>query len=78
MNKTYHVKAVWDAEAMVFFAETDIPGLHVEAATMTEFVEAVEAMAAQVLEANCSPSQNRDQPNSHPTLRSAAMELCYG
>jgi hypothetical protein len=38
---TYYVKAVWDAEAEVFYAETDIPGLNVEGATMAEFFQAV-------------------------------------
>lgn len=78
MQKTYHVKAVWDGEAEVFFAETDIPGLHVEAATMADFVQAVEELAPQMIEANDSGfSSNRAEQDGRPTLKSAAMELCY-
>ena len=78
MNKTYHVKAVWDSEAEVFYAETDIPGLHVEAATLKEFVEIVEELAPQMLSANVSQkSENRADHVRQATLTSAAMELCY-
>lgn len=78
MNKTYHVKAVWDAEAEVFYAETDIPGLHIEAATMAEFFQAAEELAPQLIMANDSPlPANRDEQKGQPAIRSAAMELCY-
>ena len=78
MNRTYHVKAVWDAEAEVFFAETDIPGLHIEAATIGEFFHAVEELAPQLIVANDSPLQaNHAEQKGQPTIKSAAMELCY-
>ena len=78
MHKIYHVKAVWDAEAEVFYAETDIPGLHVEAATMTEFFQAVEELAPQMIVANDSPlPSNRAEQTRRPMIKSAAMELCY-
>jgi hypothetical protein len=50
--KTYHVKALWDAEAGVYYSETDIPGLNIEAATLGEFIEIAEELAPQMLEAN--------------------------
>ena len=37
MKHTFRVKAVWDAEAGVFYADNDIEGLHIEAATLDEF-----------------------------------------
>jgi len=78
MSKSYHVKAVWDAEAGVFFAESDIPGLHIEAPTMRAFVEAVEELAPQILEANgSSDPSNHGEHSERATLMSAAMELCY-
>ena len=78
MNTTYHVKAVWDAEAEVFFAETDIPGLHIEAATIAEFFRVVEEIAPQLIVANDSPlPSNRAEQKGQPTIKSAAMELCY-
>lgn len=42
------VKAVWDAEAEVFYSESDIEGLHIEAATLDEF-EAIMLDAAPEL-----------------------------
>ncbi len=78
MKKSYHVRAVWDEEAGVYYAETDIPGLHVEAGTLREFIEIVEELAPQMMEANLSPkAANRADHKGHATLKSAAMELCY-
>ncbi len=78
MKKSYHVKAVWDDEAGVFYAETDIPGLNVEAATLKEFIEIVEELAPEMMNANLSRShKNRDEHKAQVTLKSAAMELCY-
>lgn len=37
MEQTFRVKAVWDAQAEVFYSESDIEGLHIEAATLDEF-----------------------------------------
>ena len=34
MQQTFRVKAVWDAEAEVFYSQSDIEGLHIEAATL--------------------------------------------
>ena len=31
MKRSYGVTAVWDADAQVFYSESDIKGLHVEA-----------------------------------------------
>ena len=78
MQKTYHVKAVWDAEAEVFYAETDIPGLHLEAPTMAELFKAAEELAPQMIMANDSSlSANRADQIGQLTLTSAAMELCF-
>ena len=34
MQQTFRVKAVWDAEAAVFYSQSDIEDLHIEAATL--------------------------------------------
>lgn len=52
MNRTFHVKPVWDNEAKVFFALTDIIGLHIEAATLAEFDALVSDLAAELIVAN--------------------------
>lgn len=37
MKRTFNVKAIWDDEAQVFYSQSDIEGLHVEAASLDEF-----------------------------------------
>lgn len=58
MTNPYKVTANWDEAAKVFTSVSDIPGLVVEAETFEEFVSLVEALAPDVLEANC-PSARR-------------------
>ena len=38
-KRTFKVSAHWDGEAKVFYSESDIEGLHIEAATIEEFEE---------------------------------------
>ncbi|MDO8837637.1 MAG: DUF1902 domain-containing protein [Parvibaculum sp.] len=51
-NRTFYVKPCWDAEAGVFYSESDIEGLHVEAATLEAFREVVMDAAAELIVAN--------------------------
>lgn len=51
-NKTFYVKACWDDEAGVYYAESDIEGLHLEAPTLEEFQDAVMEMAAELIMSN--------------------------
>ena len=48
----YTVTAVWDAEAEVYGSRSDIIGLNVEAATLSEFVDLVEALAPELMRDN--------------------------
>lgn len=48
----YTVTAVWDAEAEVYWSQSDIVGLNVEAATLSEFVDLVEALALELMRDN--------------------------
>jgi Domain of unknown function (DUF1902) len=52
MAKVFKVKAVWDHDAGVFYSQSDIPGLVVEADTFEAFVCLVELLAPEMLEAN--------------------------
>lgn len=52
MHSTYYVRAVWDDEAGVYYSDTNIPGLNIEAETLPEFIEAAQELAPQMLEAN--------------------------
>lgn len=68
---TYFVKAHWDEEAGVYYSETNIPGLTVEAETLPEFIEIAEELAPQMLEANV-PGWSSETPKARPT---AELEL---
>ncbi len=48
----YFVKALWDSEAGVFYSDTNIPGLTVEAATVDEFRFLVADLAPEMLAEN--------------------------
>lgn len=52
MSERYHVQADWDAEAKVWVSSSNIPGLIIEAATLPEFVELVQALAPEMLADN--------------------------
>lgn len=51
-NRCFSVRAVWDEDAKVFYAQSDILGLHVEAATLDEFEEIVMDTAPDLIVAN--------------------------
>jgi hypothetical protein len=52
MKKTYHVAAIWDPESSVWVSETDIPGLVIEAETLAQFEQLMDALAPEMLAAN--------------------------
>ncbi|MGR3524892.1 MAG: DUF1902 domain-containing protein [Paracoccaceae bacterium] len=45
----FYVKAIWDAENGVYFSESDIVGLHIEAATLEEFEAAAMELGPQLV-----------------------------
>lgn len=51
-NRTFRVRALWDEEASVFYSESDIIGLHVEAPTFEEFEEVLMEVAPDLIVAN--------------------------
>ncbi|MDZ7823459.1 MAG: DUF1902 domain-containing protein [Ahrensia sp.] len=52
MSRTYTVKALWDAEAKVWFSDSDIEGLHIEADTIEEFEEILADVGGDLVAAN--------------------------
>ncbi len=52
MSTAYHVQANWDADARVWVSVSNIPGLVVEAETLPEFIELVQALAPDLLSEN--------------------------
>lgn len=63
MQRSFFVRAVWDDEAQVYVCESDIIGLHIEAATIDEFEAVMREVATDLVIANHISS---DQLNSLP------------
>ena len=51
-RKTFYVRAVWDSEAQVFYCESDIIGLHIEASNLDEFEILMNEFAPDMIVAN--------------------------
>lgn len=51
-KRTFTVKALWDEEAGIFYCESDIEGLHIEAATLDEFEEVLHETAPELIVTN--------------------------
>ncbi len=52
MKRTFNVKAIWDDEAQVFYSQSDIEGLHIEAASLDEFEAIIIEEAPELIIAN--------------------------
>lgn len=52
MTPSFYVKAIWDAEASVWCSESNIPGLVIETATLTEFESLARHFASELLAEN--------------------------
>ena len=70
MKSSYYVKAIWDPEASVWISETDIPGLVIEANTLSEFESLMVELAPEMLQAN-----NQPHAVNVPLIFSAHREL---
>lgn len=69
MAHAYFVKAGWDAEASVWISESNIPGLVIEAETLTEFEELMNSLAPEMLAENVGIHNERvpsDRPKAFP------------
>ncbi len=61
MKRSFFVRAIWDDDAKVFYSESDIDGLHIEAPTMDVFEEVVLDVAADMIAANHRPPPHRKE-----------------
>ncbi|WP_295707261.1 DUF1902 domain-containing protein [uncultured Brevundimonas sp.] len=52
MAHSFYVKAIWDSEAGVWCSESDIPGLVLETATLSEFESLARHFAPELLAEN--------------------------
>lgn len=66
MQKSYHVRAVWDGESRVWYATSeDIPGLAAEAETLDDLILEVHELVPQLLSLNADGAM-RDERESVP------------
>lgn len=52
MKRTFFIKAHWDEDAKVFYSESDIDGLHIEAPSIDAFEEVIFDAAVDLIVAN--------------------------
>ncbi len=52
MKRNFYVKAIWDDTVNVWTSETDIEGLFIETATLSEFEEIMPELAREMIIAN--------------------------
>lgn len=52
IKRSYFVKVRWDEDAQVFWSDSDIKGLHIEAATLEELEELVGELAPDLIVEN--------------------------
>lgn len=51
-HQSFYIRARWDEEAKVFFSESDISGLHIEAESLEEFEKILDDIALELIIAN--------------------------
>ena len=51
-NTKFYVKALWDDEIKVFYSESNIVGLHIEANSITQFEEVLYDIVAELIISN--------------------------
>lgn len=62
-GNTYYVKACWDENENVFFSESDITGLHIEAETLEDFEEIFHSVAVDlIIQNHIKPEQLANIP----------------
>lgn len=52
MRKSFKVAARWDDDAKVYYSESDISGLHIEAEALEEFEDVLFELAADLIVSN--------------------------
>ncbi len=52
MKRTFSIAAIWDEEAKVFYSESDIEGLHIEASTLEDFETFIHEVAIELVMQN--------------------------
>ncbi len=51
-KRSFYIRACWDDEAKVYYSESDITGLHIEAESLEEFESVMMEAAIELIIAN--------------------------
>ena len=51
VKRSFTVRALWDDQARIYYSESDIIGLHIEASTLDEFERAIWKMGPELIKA---------------------------
>jgi hypothetical protein len=51
-KRAFTVRAIWDDEARTYYSDSDIVGLHIEAASLDEFEALMRNLAPELIVAN--------------------------
>jgi hypothetical protein len=49
MQRTFHVRAIWDPEVKKYYTESDILGLAIETKTLSEFEDVMNEVAIELI-----------------------------
>lgn len=63
-RRIFKVTAVWDEDARIFYSQSDIEGLHIEAETLEEFEELLLDLGPEMALANHLIPENSGRPLS--------------
>lgn len=74
-NRTFRVRALWDTEAKLFYSDSDIVGLHVEAPTIEEFEAVVMEFAPNLIVANHMSSSDLATKSISELMPAIVLEL---
>ncbi len=74
-NRTFRVRALWDEDANVFYSESDIIGLHVEAPTFAEFEAVLMEVAPDLIFANHMSSADFDSTPLRDLMPAIVLEM---
>ncbi len=74
MRKIHVVRAVWDDDAGVFYSESDISGLHIEAETIEAFQDVLFEVGPELIIANHLRIEDLKGPHPEKAIPALVFE----
>ena len=68
MKRIFRVKAVWDADAEVFYSQSDIEGFHIEAIDLDDFEAIMMEVAPNLIVSNHGTVPENDKRPLHELI----------